>query len=90
MPKIEIRFLSNSSWINAYKNNQSVYSKLFRFFNFGYAKKLMIINSRAYDLFCKNKFTLSEKYIVLTALEWASKVYNIVSVLESQIFIILS
>ena len=64
-PKIEIRFLSNSSWINAYKNNQSVYNKLFRFFNFGYAKKLMTINSRAYDLFYKNKFTLSEKYIVL-------------------------
>jgi len=63
--KIEIRFMSNKHWINLSKTNQSIYNKLFRFCNFSYAKKLITINSRAYDLFCKNKFVKNQKYIVL-------------------------
>ena len=63
--KIEIRFMSNKHWINLSKKNKSIYNKLFRFFNFSYAKKLIVINSRAYDLFSKNKFIKNEKYIVL-------------------------
>ena len=64
-PKIEIRFLSNSSWIKSSKNNQSLRHKITRFFNILYAKKLMIINSRAYDLFTQKDFPQSKKYIVL-------------------------
>ena len=63
--KIEIRFMSNKHWINLSKKNKSIYNKVFRFFNFSYAKKLIVINSRAYDLFSKNKFIKNEKYIVL-------------------------
>ena len=65
IPKIEIRFMSNKHWVNLSKTNQSIYNKLCRFFNFSYAKKVIIINSRAYDLFYKNKFIKNEKYIVL-------------------------
>lgn len=65
IPKIEIRFMSNKYWINLSKRKKTIYSNFLRFFNIGYAKKLVLINSRAYDLFCKNKFIKNEKYIVL-------------------------
>ena len=65
IPKIEIRFMSNGHWINLSQKKQSIYNKFLRFFNIGYANKLVLINSRAYDLFYKNKFIKREKYIVL-------------------------
>ena len=65
IPKIEIRFTSNKIWTNLSKKKQSIYNKIIRFFNISYAKKVIIINSGAYDLFYKNKFIKNEKYIIL-------------------------
>ena len=65
IPKIEIRFTSNKIWTNLSKKKQSIYNKIIRFFNISYAKKVIIVNSRAYDLFYKNKFIKNEKYIIL-------------------------
>tara|TARA_B110000971_G_scaffold16383_1_gene15122 strand:- start:4988 stop:6235 length:1248 start_codon:yes stop_codon:yes gene_type:complete len=65
IPKIEIRFTSNKIWTNLSKKKQSIYNKIIRFFKISYAKKVIIINSRAYDLLNKNKFIKNEKYIIL-------------------------
>ena len=65
IPKIEMRFTSNKVWTNLSKKKQSIYNKIIRFFNISYAKKVIIINSGAYDLFYKNKFIKNEKYIIL-------------------------
>ena len=65
IPKIEIRFMSNKVWVKSSNEKQFMYNKFIRFFNISYAKKLIIINSRAYDLFNKNKFIKNEDYIVL-------------------------
>ena len=65
IPKIEIRFTSNKIWTNLSKKKQSIYNKIIRFFNISYAKKVIIVNSGAYDLFYKNKFIKNEKYIIL-------------------------
>ena len=65
IPKIEIRFTSNKIWTNLSKKKQSIYNKIIRFFNISYAKKVIIINSGAYDLFYKNKLIKNEKYIIL-------------------------
>ena len=64
-PKIEIRFLSNSNWIKSSNNYLSLKKFLLKLFQFSYAKELMSINSRAYDLFKEQKLKISNKYIVL-------------------------
>ena len=65
IPKIEIRFISNKVWVKNSNKKKTFYSKFIRFFKISYARKLMIINSRAYDLFHKNNFIKNEDYIVL-------------------------
>ena len=65
IPKIEIRFMSNKRLIDLSQKNFSIYNRLYRFLNFSFAKRIITINSRAYDLFYKNKFIKNEKYIVL-------------------------
>ena len=65
IPKIEIRFMSNKFYVDLFKKKKSIYNKLIKFFNISYAKKLIVINSRAYDLFCNNRFIKNEKYIIL-------------------------
>ncbi|MDA7781417.1 hypothetical protein N8938_05295 [Candidatus Pelagibacter sp.] len=64
-PKIEIRFLSNSAWIKSSNNKKIIKKNFLRLFRFSYAKELMPINSRAYDLFKEQKLTVNKKYIVL-------------------------
>lgn len=64
-PKIEIRFLSNSSWIKTSNNCNSAKKFLLKLFKFSYAKELIPINSRAYDLFKEQKLRINNKYIVL-------------------------
>ncbi len=64
-PKIEIRFLSNLPWIKLSNKKNSFKNKIIKYFNLSFAKKLVSINSRAYDLFHQNEFPINEKYIVL-------------------------
>ena len=64
-PKIEIRFLSNSAWIKSSNNNHSIKKNFLKLFKFSYAKELIPINSRAYDIFKEHKLKVNKKYIVL-------------------------
>ena len=61
-PKIEVRFISNKNIIDKiYRNpiKKFLYKKkLF------YTKQLELVNSKSYDLYKKNSFDISEKYIV--------------------------
>ena len=61
--KIDIRFISNPDFIRFNKNN--ITNKIANFFNLPYAKKLIPINSRAYDIFLKSKFKIKKDYITV-------------------------
>jgi hypothetical protein len=61
--KIDIRFISNPDFIEFNKNH--ITNKIANFLNLPYAKKLIIINSRAYDIFLKNKFKIKNDYITV-------------------------
>ena len=61
-PKIEVRFISNKNIIDEiYKNP---IKKILYENKFFYAKKLELINSKSYELFKKNTFSISQDYIV--------------------------
>ena len=61
-PKIEVRFISNKNIIDEiYKNP---IKKILYKNKFFYAKKLELINSKSYELFKKNTFSISQDYIV--------------------------
>ena len=63
VPKIEIRFFTNS---NIIKNSKTGFlKKILRRFNLLYAKELILINSRAFDIFKECKFKIDESQIVL-------------------------
>jgi hypothetical protein len=62
LPKIDIRFTSNSLNINAILKSPI---KKFLYKNkILYTKKINLVNSRAYDIYLQNKFKKSEQYIV--------------------------
>ena len=61
--KIEIRFFTNS---NIIKNSKIGFlKKILKRFNLLYAKELILINSRAFDIFKECKFKIDESHIVL-------------------------
>jgi hypothetical protein len=61
--KIDIRFISNPDYIRFNKNY--ITNKIANFLNLPYAKKLILINSRAYDIFLKNNFKIKNEYITV-------------------------
>ena len=63
VPKREIRFLTNS---NIIKNSKIGFiKKILNRFNLLYAKELILVNSRSFDLFKECKFKIEESQIVL-------------------------
>ena len=64
IPKMEIRFVTNSQLLPK-NRNKTIYQKFFNKFNLGFAKKIMIINSRSFDIFKETIFKKKEKYIIL-------------------------
>lgn len=62
LPKMDVRFTSNSVNINKILKNPI---KKFLYKNkILYTKKIYLVNSRAYDIYLKNKFKISEEFIV--------------------------
>ena len=61
-PKNEVRFISNKNLINEINNNP-IKKKLYDNELF-FSKKIVLINSRSYDLFKKNTFDISDEYII--------------------------
>ena len=61
--KIDIRFTSNPDYIRY--NNKKITNKIANFFNLPYAKKLIPINSRAYDIFLNSKFKIKKDFITV-------------------------
>ena len=63
VPKVQIRFLSNSKIIEDIKKNKikNLLLKLKLF----HAKELILVNSRTHDMFLEKKIISSEEYIVL-------------------------
>ena len=61
--KIDIKFISNPDYIRFNKNR--ITNRIANFLNLLYAKKLILINSRAYDIFLKNKFKIKNDYITV-------------------------
>jgi len=64
LPKIEIKFLTNSKLLTK-NTKKSIYQKFFHYFQLSFAKKIILINSRSYDIFKENTFKTSTKYITL-------------------------
>ena len=63
VPKIEIRFMTNSQTI---KNiNKSVIKKILYNLKLFYAKELVLVNCRSFDIFEKTKIEVTEDQIVL-------------------------
>ncbi len=62
-PRIQIRFVSNLDNINAINKNK--FKKLMYRLKLFYAKELIVVNSRAYDISKENKSDISEDFIVL-------------------------
>ena len=63
VPKIQIRFTSNSEIIGII--NKSFVKKILFYLKLFYVKELVLINSRSFDTFKKNKIETSEQKIVL-------------------------
>ena len=63
VPKIQIRFTSNSEIIGII--NKSFVKKILFYLKLFYVKELVLINSRSFDTFKKNKIETSEHKIVL-------------------------
>ena len=63
LPKIQIRFTSSSEIINII--NKSFVKKILFKLKLFYVKEFMLINSRSFDIFKKNKIKTSEDKIVL-------------------------
>ena len=61
-PKYEVRFISNKNIIDKINKNpliKKIYKKKLLF-----SKKIVLINSKSYDLFKKNTFNISDDYII--------------------------
>jgi hypothetical protein len=63
VPKIEIRFLSNNVILENIKKNKLKY--LFYKLKLFYAKELILVNSKSYDILLEKNFVPKEDYIVL-------------------------
>ena len=61
--KIDIRFISNSRYLKYNKIN--TVNKVANLFNLPYVKKLIPINSRAYDIFLNEKHEIKNDYITV-------------------------
>ena len=63
--KMEIRFVTNPNIIKYTKMNNNIYRKIFNYFRLSFAKELILINSRSFDILKSNQNTVDEKQIVL-------------------------
>ena len=59
--KIDIRFISNPKFIEY--NNQNFLNRIAKIFNLPYAKELIPINSKAYDIFKMSNISVENNYI---------------------------
>lgn len=59
--KIDIRFISNPKFIEY--NNQNFLNRIAKIFNLPYAKELIPINSKAYDIFKMSNIRVENNYI---------------------------
>ena len=58
LPKMEIRFITNTRLLPK-NSNKTIYQKFFNKLNLGFAKKIILINSRSFDFF--KETTLKKK-----------------------------
>ena len=65
IPKMEIRFISNTDIIEYKKKGKGLWKKIFNYFNFHFAKEFILINSRAFDEIKESKIEIEENQIVL-------------------------
>ena len=64
LPKMEIRFITNTKLIPK-NSNKTIYQKIFNKLNLGFAKKIILINSRSFDIFKETTLKKNEKYITV-------------------------
>jgi hypothetical protein len=65
VPKMEIRFITNTDIIEYKKKGKGLWKKIFNYFNFHFAKEFILINSRAFDEIKESKIEIEENQIVL-------------------------
>ena len=65
VPKIEIRFVTNSNIIEYKKKGKNLLKKIFNYFNLHYAREFILINSRAFDTVKESQIEIEENQIVL-------------------------
>jgi len=63
--KIEIRFISNPDIIRYKKITSSIYKKIFNYYKLSFAKELILINSRSFDIIKSSNIKVGENQIVL-------------------------
>ena len=66
--KIEIRFMTNSAIVECIKKSKNFYKRIFNHFKLSYAKEIILVNSRAFDLYKVDKTKVRENLIV--HLDW--------------------
>jgi hypothetical protein len=66
--KIEIRFMTNSAIVESIKKSKNFYKRIFNHFKLAYAKEIILVNSRAFDLYKIDKTKARENLIV--HLDW--------------------
>jgi hypothetical protein len=63
--KIEIRFISNPDIIRYKKITSSIYKKIFNYYKLSFAKELILINSRSFDIIKSSNIKVDENKIIL-------------------------
>jgi len=66
--KLEIRFTTNSAIMESIKKSKNFYQKIFNHFKLAFAKEIILVNSRAFDLYKVDKTKVREDLIV--HLDW--------------------
>ena len=66
--KIEIRFMTNGAIVESIKKSKNFYKRIFNHFKLAYAKEIILVNSRAFDLYKIDKTKARENLIV--HLDW--------------------
>ena len=64
LPKMEIRFITNTRLLPK-NSNKTIYQKFFNKLNLGFAKKIILINSRSFDFFKETTLKKNKKYITV-------------------------